>query len=134
MGIKDNKALINTPADKQYPFLIGKNWRPENSQPRNVLFVWQCVNRLLYITLCYHLNGIRTRENVICAYQQVSSEARNTRAKTELCHQATLSGAVPLPVNELAVTVSKVIFGDMCTFSASQLQTSSYNEMEHIWT
>lgn len=63
------------------------------------------------------------QENVICKYQQVSSKASKQRAKAELelCHQATLFGAVPLPMNELAVTVSKVIFWDMCTFSASQL-------------
>lgn len=64
------------------------------------------------------------QENVICEYQQVSSKAKNKRAKTELCHQATLSGAVPLPMNELALIVSKVIFWDMCTFSASQLPTT----------
>lgn len=55
------------------------------------------------------------RGNVISKYQQVPFQAKKTKennkgAKTELCHQATLSGAVPHPMKEMALVVSKVIF------------------------
>lgn len=97
-----NWLSINMPSEKQYLFLIrrlatGEFWT------QTVPFVWQRVNRLRYIKHSVTAkSAIHIQQNVICEHQQVCLRAKYKRAKTELCHQATLPGAVLPPTTWLA--------------------------------
>lgn len=97
-----NRLSIDMPSEKQYLFLIRRLARGE-FWTENVPFVWQWVNRLLYIKYAVTAkNAIHIQQNVIREHQQVCLRAKYKRAKKELCHQATLSGAVLPPTTWLA--------------------------------
>lgn len=118
------------PSEKQYLFLI-RRLATGDFWTQNVPFVWQRVNRLLYIKHSVTAeNAIHIQQNVICEHQQVCLWAKYRRAKTALYHQATLSGAVLLPTTWLANCSTKGEFvGYVYVFSI----TSSNDQMKLIW-
>lgn len=76
-GIKNNGR--NPYQHYQDLFLISKLAAAGSVQ--NALFVQECVNRLLYITLCHHTNRIHTGK---CSLQISTSllEDKNAESKT----------------------------------------------------
>lgn len=115
----ESKTMAKTLINITRIFFWSVNWQPQGQS--KMLFVQECVNRFLYITLCYHTNRILTGK---CNLQISRSLLQGKNEESRDCHDARLSGTLPFQLNELEQFVSKVIFWAMCRFSASQIPTT----------